>query len=198
MIKTYLGLPKRITKIEGLTRKRIEEINSTFPNLLDGIEEFASNKLNGIDLGDIEWFHRLRNQLYHDGNGITVEKEKVKTYAEIAKILFQNLFSIEVEESGDEFINHNLTGEFIKIWAELEKLTSFTSSEGRRILPLERFKILAEKGELSNSQTQRLDEIRRFRNNLVHGMTLPDKKELKTAIEDLKSIYKSVEKIARA
>ena len=26
MIKTYLGLPKRITKIENLTRKKFEEI----------------------------------------------------------------------------------------------------------------------------------------------------------------------------
>lgn len=198
MIKTYLGLPKRITKIEGLTRKRFEEVTSTFPNLLDGFEEFASDKLNGVELGDIEWFHRLRNQLYHDGNGITVEKEKVEAYAEIAKILFENLFAIQVEESGDETIHHNLTGEFIKIWAELEKLTSFTTFEGRRILPLERFKILAEKGELSNSQAQRLDEIRRFRNNIVHGMSLPTKNELKKAVEDLKSIYKSVENIASA
>ena len=31
MIKTYLGLPKRISKIEGLTRKKLEEINSNFP-----------------------------------------------------------------------------------------------------------------------------------------------------------------------
>ncbi|OOV25766.1 hypothetical protein BXU11_13915 [Flavobacterium sp. LM5] len=197
-IKTYLGLPKRITKIEGLTRKRFEEVISSFPNLLDGLEEFANEKLNGIDLGDIEWFHRLRNQLYHDGNGITVEKEKVETYAEIAKILFENLFGIQIEQSGDEFINHNLTGEFIKIWADLEKLTSFTADDGRRILPLERFRILAEKGELSNSQAQRLDEIRRFRNNLVHGMTLPTKNELKKVVEDLKSIYRSVQNIASA
>lgn len=56
---------------------------------MDGLEEFASDKLTGIELGDIEWFHRLRNQLYHDGNGITVEKEKVETYAAISKILLK-------------------------------------------------------------------------------------------------------------
>lgn len=111
MIKTYLSLPKRISKIEGLTRKRREEIHSNFPSLLDGLEEFAEKKLNGIDLGDIEWFHRVRNQLYHDGNGITVEKEKVQAYAEIAKILFENLFEQKTEEAADETRHYNLTGD---------------------------------------------------------------------------------------
>lgn len=194
MIKTYLGLPKRITNIGGLSRKRFEEIISTFPNLLDGLEEFGSEKLSGVELGDIEWFHRLRNQLYHDGNGITVEKEKVETYAEIAKILFENLFGIQVEESGDETLHHNLTGEFIKIWADVEKL-SYSHTESHIKLPLERLKILADKGELSNSQTKRLDELRKFRNNLVHGMSLPTKIELKSAVEDIKDIYRILEKV---
>ncbi|HWY99050.1 MAG TPA: hypothetical protein VNY36_08200 [Bacteroidia bacterium] len=76
-IKTYLGLPKRINKLDGLSRTMVDNMSSNFPALLDGFEEFASDKLIGIDLGDIEWFHRLRNELYHKGNGITVAKEKV-------------------------------------------------------------------------------------------------------------------------
>lgn len=195
MIKTYLGLPKRITKIEGLTRKRFEEVTSTFPNLLDGFEEFANNKLNGVELGDIEWFHRLRNQLYHDGNGITVEKEKVEAYAEIAKILFENLFAVQVEQSGDETIHHNLTGEFIKMWADIEKL-NFSQFASGSAQPMMRFRMLAEKGELSNIQAKRLDEIRRLRNDLVHGMNSPTKLELKSAIQDLREIYKTLEKVA--
>ena len=193
MIKTYLGLPKRITKIEGITRKKYEEITSTFPNLLDGIEEFASDKLNGIELGDIEWFHRLRNQLYHDGNGITVEKEKVEAYAEIAKILFDNLFGIEIEESGNENLRHSLVGEFIKEWTNIEKLSQ-PKDKTKRILPLQRFSEMAEKGELTKYQIQKLDEIRRFRNNLVHGMTSPTESELKNALIELKEIIKTVEK----
>jgi hypothetical protein len=193
MIKTYLGLPKRITKIEGITRKKYDEITSTFPNLLDGIEEFASDKLNGLELGDIEWFHRLRNQLYHDGNGITVEKEKVEAYAEIAKILFDNLFGIEIEESGNENLRHSLVGEFIKEWTNIEKLSQ-PKDKTKRILPLQRFSEMAEKGELTKYQIQKLDEIRRFRNNLVHGMTSPTESELNNALTELKEIIKAVEK----
>jgi hypothetical protein len=70
-IKTYLGLPRRVTGL-AISRKRFREIAESFPDLLDAIEEHASKKLAGIDLGEIEWYHRLRNQLYHEGNGLTV------------------------------------------------------------------------------------------------------------------------------
>jgi len=193
MIKTYLGLPKRTSKIEGITRKIFDEIISSFPNLLDGLEKFSSDKLNGIELGDIEWFHRLRNQLYHDGNGITVEKEKVQAYAEIAKILFSNLFGIEIEESGNENLHHNLVGEFIKEWAKIEKLRILESGN-RRLLPLQAFKELTEKAELSEMQTKQLDEIRRFRNRLVHGLSSPTEFELNKSLTELRDIYKALTK----
>jgi hypothetical protein len=63
-----------------------------FPMLLDALEKYAASKLDGIDLGEIEWYHRLRNQLYHQGNGLTVERDKVEVYAELANVLFTNLF----------------------------------------------------------------------------------------------------------
>ncbi len=170
MIKTYLGLPKRISKIEGLTRKILEDTNATFPNLLDGLEKFANNKLDGIDLGDIEWFHRLRNQLYHDGNGITVEKEKVETYAELAKILFSNLFEIEIEETVNEVLHHSLVGEFIKLWADLER------------------KEIQKDGRLSSKQVEIFQSVRVFRNELVHGMSSPTEKDLKLNLNNLKKI----------
>jgi hypothetical protein len=192
MIKTHLGLPKRISKIEGITRKKYEEITSTFPNLLDGIEEFSGDKLNGIDLGDIEWFHRLRNQLYHDGNGITVEKEKVEAYAEIAKILFGNLFGIEIEETGNENLHHSLVGEFIKEWANLEKQN--LQENGRIKAPMHRLREMQESGELSNNQAKQFDEIRKFRNNLVHGMSSPTEKDLKKHLIELKDLNKILNK----
>jgi hypothetical protein len=74
-IKTYLSLPRRVTGI-NLSRKDYLEISESFPRLLDAIEQHAADKLNGIDLGEIEWYHRLRNELYHQGNGLTVERNK--------------------------------------------------------------------------------------------------------------------------
>lgn len=190
MIKTYLGLPKRISRIEGLTRKKLEEINTNFPSLLDGLEEYAADRLSGLDLGDIEWFHRLRNQLYHDGNGITVEKEKVEAYAEIAKILFENLFGLQIEQNGNEVLHHSLVGEFIKLWADLERTE--TTKDGRSKPAMYRLRQLLSDGTLSEKQSEKFNVVRQFRNNLVHGMSSPSEEELKEAVKDLKKLVGAI------
>lgn len=121
MIKTYLGLPRRVTHLD-LSRQKFNEICESFPKLLDALEEHAGDKLRGIDLGDIEWYHRLRNQLYHQGNGLTVEKGKVRVYAELAQILFRNLFGFDVgirRAGADERL-----GRFMNGWTRLEQILS--------------------------------------------------------------------------
>ncbi len=90
-IKTFLGLPKRVTGL-NLTRKEYEEISESFPRLLDALNTHAPERLGDLDLGEIEWYHRLRNQLYHEGNGLTVEKDKVVVYARLAQVLYESLF----------------------------------------------------------------------------------------------------------
>ena len=95
MIKTYLGLPKRIRKSESPSRRKLSEASNSFPELLDLLDEFGSEKIEGVDLGDIEWYHRIRNTLYHDGNGVTVDSDKVDSYLQISIILFNSLFEEE-------------------------------------------------------------------------------------------------------
>lgn len=95
MIRTYLSLPERVVGFK-ISRKEFAEISSGFPNLLDGLEKYGADKLMGLNLGEIEWYHRLRNELYHNGNGLTVESGKVLVYAELARLLFRNLFGYEI------------------------------------------------------------------------------------------------------
>ncbi len=83
-----------------MSRKEYAEISESFPRLIDALESHAANRIEGVNLGEIEWFHRLRNQLYHQGNGLTVEREKVEIYAELARLLFQSLFEDELEVPG--------------------------------------------------------------------------------------------------
>lgn len=184
MIKTYLGLPSRVTGITGLSRRRYEEISQSFSSLLDSFEEFAPDKIVGIELGDIEWFHRLRNQLYHEGNGITVEVGKVEGYAEIAKILFSNLFAVSVEDLIKE-IPHSLVGEFLSNWASLEqefirlKDKHAISPSGRFEPPLTLVRKLKQAGILPASFIQQFNLVRQFRNELAHGFATPSAGDLK-------------------
>ena len=47
MMKTFLGLPKRITGLT-ITRKEFGDAAESFPRLLDAMEKFASDRLTGI------------------------------------------------------------------------------------------------------------------------------------------------------
>lgn len=201
MIKTYLGLPVRITGIQGLSRKRYDELIQNFPSLLDGLQEFASDKLIGIGLGDVEWFHRLRNQLYHEGNGITVEKGKVEGYAEIAKILLSNLFSVSVEDFLEK-TPHNLVGEFISKWACMEinlvKLCTIHFGPTKRYeAPMIMVEKLTKTGILNRSYIQDFNKLRIFRNNVAHGFATPSAKDLRTHITILNEMLQSIEPLLK-
>lgn len=175
MMKTYLGLPKRITKLEGITRKTYEEAIKSFPSLIETMDRFAKDKLVGIELGEIEWYHRIRNQLYHDGNGITVEREKVIAYSSIAKILFENLFDEKIEIEGKKYG----IDDFLLFWADFNKLVI---NQGPKIYSKKNFKELF---NLSNNEDLVLRDIMRFRNKLVHRPNEVDNEELNSKVDEL-------------
>jgi hypothetical protein len=160
MIKTYLGLPKRVTGL-SIPRKEYQEISENFPALLDALEKYAMDKLDGIELGVIEWYHRLRNELYHQGNGLTVEKDKVEIYAELANLLFKNLFGHELVPRGE--IGLELLGEFMAAWLELERFRLVRRVQ-RGNSPPEVFRI-----SFTPAERQEFEDYRRIRNQVIHG-----------------------------
>lgn len=170
-IKTYLGLPQRVIGLK-ISRSEYQEFAEIFPKLLDALEKYASNKLNGIDLGEIEWYHRLRNQLYHQGNGLTVERDKVEVYAELANVLFTNLFGTRLVESEDETV---LLGEFIQAWVNFERVISEAvlilkiDTRGWATIPLQMVEVLTREGFISPVESIEINQIRKIRNEIVHG-----------------------------
>ena len=174
-IKTYLGLPKRITGL-AISRKEYAKISESFPRLLDALEKHCETKSEGLDLGEIEWYHRIRNQLYHQGNGLTVEKDKVTIYSELAKLLFKNLFDADIKFSTSD--EHEKTGEFLSEWVKLERAISKLASQYRGDLtvtgrktppPLIAFRGLAGMKVISENTAREIDYFRAIRNKLVHG-----------------------------
>jgi hypothetical protein len=171
-IKTFLGLPKRITKLE-ITRKELGEIGESFPSLLDALERHAEDRIAGINLGEIEWYHRLRNQLYHQGNGLTVERDKVDVYSQLANVLYKNLFGIELVFPSEK--SDRLLGDFLEVWIELEKAlvsmahdNSLTGAHGITII--QAAEMLDGSGLVSKAEIKRFRELRRLRNEVVHGV----------------------------
>jgi hypothetical protein len=171
MIKTYLGLPKRVSGLE-ISRREFSEASESFPSLLDALEKHAADKLDGIELGEIEWYHRLRNQLYHQGNGLTVEREKVEIYAQIANALFNNLFGFQLIHSVTPRTDN--LGEFMSAWTSIERglrnLAKENSPTNKRPTGLlDIIRLIQITGLLPSQELKELEQLRKIRNEVVHG-----------------------------
>jgi len=194
MVKTFLGLPKRITGL-SITRSEYQDISESFPKLLDALEKHAAEKLTGIDLGDIEWYHRLRNQLYHQGNGLTVERNKVEVYARLANSLFENLFGFGLIESKTTKVD--ALGEFISCWVAFEKAVLqkvFPASTQKQLINFSgAFHALEMRKVVSQAEFIRLQEIRSARNLVVHGQKSFEDAVKPEMVELLKSVTTRVQ-----
>jgi len=177
-IKTYLGLPKRIRGSEGPPYKTLEGASSSFPDLLDLLENFAKDKISGIELGDIEVYHRLRNTLYHNGNGIAVDPEYVDSYLQIATVLLNNLLGIEIKKE-ESIPSSSLLGGLVSKWADLVQEVRLISrsyldrDESPEEPVLHIVDRLINKGVIDTQFRRRLRNANRIRNKLAHSVTVP-------------------------
>jgi hypothetical protein len=167
-MQTYLTLPRRVTGLQ-LSRKERDEYCKNFPSLLDGIEEHAGDKIIGLNLGEFEWFHRLRNELYHQGNGLTVETKNVEVYAELSQKLFEALFEIDLEITVPESSDAELIGRFFESWIKIERLLAEWAENGKHSSPSQNIVALNRDGEISAAIVMTFSEVQGIRNQLVHG-----------------------------
>jgi hypothetical protein len=196
MLKTYLNLPRRETALE-IPGQDLKDAQRSFPGLLSVMERYAPAKLAGVSLTEIEWYHGLRNELYHQGNGLTVEQSKVETYAGLAGVLFANLFGHELRPPGTEGADWPapaLGGETAidpETWKPLptsgipglieaaavvdQALAELASNSdgGGATDPTGKLEALVQDGVVSASLARAVRGLRRTRQDLVAGSVVP-------------------------
>lgn len=168
IMQTYLTLPRRVTGLD-LTRKEREEYCRNFPSLLDGIEKHAQDKILGLNLGEFEWFHRLRNELYHQGNGLTVERRNLEVYAELCEKLFEALFRVGLDLDVPSDSSTKLIGEFFTAWMNIERTLAEWTPDGANNPAVANIEALGREGELSADVLMTFIQVQNIRNQLVHG-----------------------------
>ena len=191
MIKTYLGLPKRIRGEDGPTRRELEDSRNSFPATLDLLEKYFENKLTGVNPEEIEWYHCIRNEVYHAGHGVTVELARVQTYLELALLLFRNLFDVELKLTA---IDHKQqeTGKFLASWNRAELL--FRSKRPQK--PIGEFAYYWNREcleGLSPRAAELWDKLSIFRNIVVHGLENIEIEQLKIANDEVNEFLKLLE-----
>lgn len=98
VFKTYLLLPAEVTGTSVPFADRQKAARGGFHELVRGVERAAVHLLNGHNLNHVQFYHGIRNQLYHEGNGITVPTGRIKEYAEIAVKLFRDLLDMDLTD----------------------------------------------------------------------------------------------------
>ena len=91
---------------------------------------------------------------------------------------------------GNEENSGNLIGTFLNLWNSLEDEIRYKTQlndfhKGLKVL-------VSGRDELNKEDRKNIDEIRRFRNNLVHNTKAVSDKDLENKIEDLKKLLKDL------
>lgn len=190
MIKSYLALNKRMLGIE------FEEYKNgikTFPKLLNLLQNYSNDKISLDELDKIEYFHIIRNNLYHQGSGISVIKSFVTKYVILAQDLLSRLFQIELIITTDDISNKQ--GEFLQIFRNIEvNLKNFALTQN--LIPLiskpytinKIMSVLLDSKKIPNDFANRLTNIYYYRNESVHGLKEINRDEFLNKLEDLKEL----------
>lgn len=177
-IRTFLALPSSKSGIK-VSRKDVDAVENSFPGLLSLLWQHAGSRLTGIDEADIEHYHRIRNKLYHDGTGLSVDEQYLLAYRQIAVLLLKNLFGVAL---GDPKPAPTLE-RLIMLWNRIEesfkqKLKKGGIDRGYTFWPEE----AVQTGVLSQDDISNLTELRMIRNKQVHSSTF-DRKQVEYAVD---------------
>jgi hypothetical protein len=164
-IRVFQSLPEKISgKI--FTRKERDDAGNSFSKMVELLFNKASDVLVGLSDTDIEYYHRIRNQLYHEGTGLAVDSKQLQEYRQVAAVLLNNLFGIELQPKTRE----TSIAYLILLCNEVEVLVKniFESSEIDTGLTF-KWEIAMKEGILNFDQIKALTDLRLIRNLEVHA-----------------------------
>ncbi len=164
-IRTFLSLPAKISGIK-FSKREVDEAGNSFPKMLEILFSKAGQKLVGLSEGDIEHYHRIRNQLYHNGTGLGVSQPYLTAYRQIATVLLDNLFGVKAILRSNEPTLENL----ILLWNEIESLIhSKFEASGVDTKHTYKWEQAVKEGMLEQEDINQLTELRMIRNTQVHS-----------------------------
>ena len=156
--------------------------------------EFASNA--DIEKGELDFNRRIvaiykfKNTKKFWGSERPIEKGNLYPEEDTMKDICDRLKERKYDYIGNEDNNGNLIGTFLTLWNLLEDEIRNTTQlndlqKGLKVLVNGRNKV-------NEDERQKIDEIRRFRNKLVHNTNDVSGKDLDNKIIDLKNLLREL------
>jgi len=168
-VRTFLSLPEGKSGIK-VPRKDVDTATGSCPALVGLLFIHAGSRLTGIDPGDIEHYHRIRNRLYHEGTGLSVDGQYLVAYRSIAALLLQNLFAVAYSKSEEQAPRLDT---LILNWNRIERsIRDRLTDAGIDDKHTFKWEQAFSAGVLSPEQVRDLTELRMARNRLVHSASV--------------------------
>ena len=165
-MRSFLALPKSKSGI-NVSRSEHDAASGSFPKLLELLIERAPDRLSGLDPADIEHYHRIRNTLYHEGTGLSVDQQYLLAYRSIAEVLIHNLFEVTIKPPEPrpslEMLIYN--------WNSINKIVN-TALGNAGFTSTYKWEEAFAADLLSPDDVTNLTELRMARNRLVHSDTV--------------------------
>src|SRR5688572_26428796 len=85
LFKTYLTLPDSVTHFQTKRSDRNAAVDGNFHEMLRGVQSADPKKASKFNFAYLEYYHNLRNTLYHQGNQVTtIPISQLEGYARLA------------------------------------------------------------------------------------------------------------------
>jgi hypothetical protein len=166
-IRIFLSLPPAKSGVK-VPRTELDAAANSFPKLVELLFGHVGGRLTGLDPYDFEHYHRIRNRLYHEGTGLSVDENHLVAYRSIATILLKNLFNVDVQRFRASepprmerlILNWNLIEETVK------KRMRESGADDRGTY---KWEAALQAGVLTTEAIELLNEVRMARNRIVHS-----------------------------
>ena len=165
-VRTFIALPSKKSGVK-FSRKERADAGNSFPKLISLVFKHASKKVVGLDDDDIEFYHRIRNTLYHEGTGLSVDENRLRAYRNIAGVLLNNLFGVSLPVEKTKLPS---LANIILLWNEIEQLLRKKMlSTGIDMGNTYKWEEAVREGILTMDTVQKITELRMIRNQVVHS-----------------------------
>lgn len=193
-VDVFIRLPPKLRNNYEIKREDVTKHLRSFNSKIGFVEDYINEMQIETELSTNEllWYHTLRNELYHSGNGMVPEMHVLHGARDNCLAVYSCLFGVdafellEVEKEPKEqnmpFVSQNIEMEYLRTFIEFEKnLRQYVvkrkgSARSKRGAMMHVREFGVELG-FSEDLLEKLREANQMKNGIVHGddeILIPD------------------------
>lgn len=180
-IEVYVRLHPKLRGGETLDEKQVAKALTNYHTKMEFLDEHIASKQLDLEVPvtSIVWYHSLRNELYHSGNGMVPEQHAIEGSAKAAAAVFRAMFGVNIsaepqgapEDSARDAISGNPAMDFLSAYGGLETAIRGCAASrpgGANYARRWREHWAKFMQELPQPERETLETARRLRNELAH------------------------------